>query len=71
MGPPPRLPNSWMAPAATHDIRGLGKRRRRSFRFANFIRRRLLIRAIQLESLNSEFAQASFLSFRFSLSVPS
>ena len=53
----------WMTPAARHVARGLKKGRGKSARFPNFIRIEMLLRIIQLESIEREFAQALWPSF--------
>ena len=58
-------------PCAKHAAEGLKKRQNKSSRFPNFIRSPLLLRVITHETSASEFDQAAFFSFLFSLRAPS
>ena len=66
-----RQSTDWLTPSVRHVSKGLKKSQNKSFKFANFIRSRLLARIIQHESSRSEFAQAAFIAFLFSFRVPS
>ena len=65
------MPTDWLTPKVRHVAKGLKKSHGHSFRFSNFIRSSLLIQLIHHETIQSEFAQAAFLSFLFALRVPS
>ena len=66
-----RFPTTWHTQAVRHVVKGLKKCQDRSFRFHNFIRSPLLMKIIEKETPESEFAQAAMLSFLFSFRVPS
>ena len=66
-----RLEVSWLTPAVRHIARGLAKCQNKSFRFPNFIRSALVARIIDFDGFDSQFAQVAYLSFLFSLRVPS
>ena len=65
------MPTDWLTPKVCHVAKGLKKSQGRGFRFSNFIRSPLLIQLLHRETIQSEFAQAAFLSFLFPLRVPS
>ena len=64
-----RFPTAWLTPVVRHGARGLKKCQDRSFRFPNFIRSQLIAEIIARETPASEFAQACFFSFLFSIRV--
>ena len=66
-----RFPTTWKTPCVDHVARGLRKCQDRSFRFSNFIRGPLLLEIIDHDTRGSDFAQAAFFSFLFTLRVPS
>ena len=67
----PNLTTDRLTPKVRHVANGLKKSQNRSFRFSNFARSPLLTQLIRRESVQSEFAHASFFSFLFAIRVPS
>ena len=59
----PPCPTCWRPPAAQHVAMGLRTLQDQSVRFANFIRIPILIRIIEREAIESEFAHAYHMSF--------
>ena len=66
-----RLDIDWLSPAVRHIAKGLAKCQNKSFRLPNFIRIPLVARIIGFEGFSADFAQVAYLSFLFSLRVPS
>ena len=64
-------PTVWLTPAVRLVAKGLKKCHDSSFKFPNFIQSRLLLRIVRLETAQSEFSQACWLSFLFAFRVPS
>ena len=64
-------PTEWLTPAVRHVAKGLKKCRGNSFKFPNFAQSRPLVRLVKFETVQSEFAQACWLSFLFAFRVPS
>ena len=64
-------PVNWMSPALRHVANGLEKCQDTSFEFPNFIQSRLLLSIIRRTTVQSEFAQAFWLSSLLAFRVPS
>ena len=64
-------PAEWLTSAVRRVAKGLKKCHDISFEFPNFAQSRMPLRIIRLETIQSEFAQACWMSFLFAFRVPS
>ena len=65
------LPTDSYAPAVVNAPKGIRAARKGKFRFPNFIRSEVVLKAISAEAPSSQFAQLAFCAYLFALRVPS